>query len=438
MAFSQLFGLTYLPIGLAGVHYHAITGDLDSSAEERVQRLWLEWGVFRYFRFRLDDPVPANNALTVTVRINEVDTAMAFTLNTGDQEAIAPGPLEILALDRVDLKMTVTGAGVGIGIGRWNIEFAPMTGSKSVYGHTQTDGNALSPIYYSAFAGFSNAGGHNAVEPCVSVSPCDGTITHLGVIIEGAQIIGSLADSHQWLLVKSTDNGTTWIDQDGTGGTPDTRVTLPHLGSHYHYSTFTLSVSAGDLFYVRYDNLRAVPAFAINVYGGISLVFDPATDGEFIVPGLTVDDLNPVATEYSPGAGANGDVSIAPDGALAGVSTITLSKFRLFLENAPGATKQYQFDFTTGGSTSPVSNGPTLTMTGTDKADIDPDHQIVVSSASQQFTLREVPTNMPTAGVMTWGLVGKAGIQTVQPPGSDVAIGSIGPYAWIEWPRRVP
>lgn len=435
---SQWFGSSYLSLGLAGTHYHSLGGDSNNSREEIVQMLWLETGTIRNFRFVLDDPVPPDNAVTVVFRINEVNTSLSVSLSPGDSIATSSFNLTVLALDRISIGIFVTGTGSGVSHAKWNFEFEPTTGSKSVYGHCSPDGTAQSPNYYGVFNGWGPAGGHNLRSECVSVSPTNGTLTRLGVINDplAAGFDVTLADSHQWMFVKSTDNGVTWVDQDGTGGTPDTRVTLPHLGLHYNFANFSLSVDAGDLFYIRYDNLREVPTYAINVYGGVSCVFDPDVEGEFIVAGLSAPSLlGTVDVTYGAGAGHNGGFSNAsPSGAITGITTIHVARFRAFLENAPGSGASYQFDFTKNGSTVPVPDGPFLLIANATQAAVDLLHGMTLRSSDRTFDIRNSPTNTPASGYMTWGLVGNASLSPVE----TLPRGNIGPIAWLVARRVQP
>ena len=392
---SITFAYTGANIGLAGTGYWSLNGENNSSAEGRVQRLWLEAGTLRNWRVKLSAVVPASTSLVITIRLNEADSATTLTFNAGDQEKEFTSDLSVSASDRISVKTVVTGPG-SIGSASWSLEFEPSSGNKSCYGHNTTDGTAGTPLYFGALCG--NNGGALSLNSLIGVIPCAGTITALGALLESAP-----GGSHVYSIWLSTNNGSSFTQQNGAGGSVDTRVTLS--GSRTGSSAFSLSVSAGDLVYITYERISGG---AINVYGGVSIAFDPTTAGQFIIPGLSRTNLTNSATVYAGAVGAVSSFSSSVVEIVTPISAISIGNFRIYLETAPGSSKSYQFDFTEDGSTSPVSGSPTITMSGTNQTGVDSSNAINLTDG-HTFTIREVPNSTPAVGKMTWGLVGSYG-----------------------------
>jgi len=436
---QQIFG-QHSSNFLAALEYRSINGCDESTAEERVQRLWLVPGFFRKWRVSLGAPIPGGQALTLTLRINEADTSFAIAFGPGEQNKSYTGADVAVGLDqRIDIKSSLTGAALSGGF-TWSFEFEPSSGSKSCYGHNQQNGEGNTPFYYGIFTGFQKVG-TIPVETVVGVVPCDGTITNLGVCMHEPP-----AGTHHWTIYRSTNNGTTWVAQNGSGGTTDTRVIFTGATRADH-STFSLAVSAGDLFYCRCDRTAGA---GVNLYGSVSVAFDPATAGEFIIPGLSRDDLNNVSVEYLQGSGGQSGPSPSMNAVVTGISSVNLRDLYVYLEVPPGDGKSFCFDYTENESTSPSTGSPFVTITGTAKAghDTRSSHWIRLQNG-EYFTLRQVPINSPDVGAMTWAAVGKMGsLPVVTPTGCGCegcaeaapppTRGNIGPIAWLDTSRLQP
>lgn len=382
-----------------GTTYFSMFGG-DSEVETRTQILWLEPGVFRNFRVRLTATPTAASTVTVTLRINETSALMTLVFNPGDLDlSYTASDISISANDRLDIQTINTGSGGGSP--SWTWEFEPTSGSKSVYGSVFHNGSGSTPLYFGALRGFHGQGATR--DAVVGVIPCAGTITANGVCLDGAP-----GGSHVFTLYKSTDNGSTWIAQDGSGGTPDTRVTLS--GSRTGSSTFSLSVSAGDLIYEQYDR---VSGGAINVYGGCSVTFNPSVAGQFIVPGLSRLQLDTGTTQFFAGAGGitGGTTSVGGQSVATPITSIVLSNFRNWLSASPGSSKSHTAAFTIDESTTVAAGSPTITVTGSSTTGTDGSNQLGLTNG-HTFTLKSVPAGTPAAAYMAWACVGVPGVVT--------------------------
>ncbi len=380
----------------SGTSYFSANGEADSSVSEvRVQRYWPVAGVVRKMRVRLTAAVTGGTTITFTFRLNEASSAMTLTFNPGDTDlTYTASSISVSAGDRVNFQTVNTGSGGGTGI-TLSYEFEPTTGSKSVYGSNFINGSGTTPLYIGPTCGFITQGPTLAAVVCVI--PCPGTITDAAVCLDGAP-----GGSHTWTLWLSTNNGSSFTKQDGSGGTPDTSVNL--TAARTGTTSFSLAVSAGDLVYATYERLSGS---GINLYGGYSIAFDPTTAGQFIIPGVSQSTLFTGGTGYTPGAeGATPpQSSITNASIITGITSVTLGKLYVYLSVAPGSTKSYQFDYTIDESTSPAGGSPTVTVTGTAVTGNDTSSTLALTD-DHLLTLRQVPTNSPAASLLSWAAMG--------------------------------
>ncbi len=389
---------------ISGTTYHSLGGENSQGTETLIQRYWLVAGVFRNLRIKLPSVVDSGKQLDFTLRINEADTAMTISFSGSETDkTYTASDISVAVGDRVNFKTVNTGSGP---LGPlWTFEFEPTSGNKSCYGHANTDGTGSTPRYFGALCGYSNPGAISPLASIIGVFPCAGTITDLGVVLDAAPGSGT----HVFSIWKSTDNGSTFVQQNGSGGTPDTRITYSGGGNRSRTSAFSLSVNAGDLAYITYERTSGG---GINLYGGVSIAFDPTTAGQFIVPGLSHAQLTGGTNFFAGVGGVSNGYGLSPP--LFGYSSLmgpsgsglTLGHFRAWLDTAPGTAKSYQFDFTTDLSASPVSGSPTITISGTGTPIGNDATNAFTLADDHVFTLRDVPTSSPAAAYLAWALIG--------------------------------
>src|SRR5262245_15269962 len=90
------------------------------------------------------------------------------------------------------------------------------------------------------------------------------------------------------------------VAQDGSGGTPDTSITLAGSGSGagitIGVSTFTLTLAPGDLVSLRVVTGTGTPA---GTTWGIGVAFTAAVAGEFAICSSDQQSMSSVAVNYS-------------------------------------------------------------------------------------------------------------------------------------------
>lgn len=399
----------------AGTNYFAVFGK-DEFTETRSQHAWPVAGVFRNLRVTLSQTPSAASTIVFTLRINESASAMAVTLNPGDLTGTyIATDIAIAAGDRV--VMQTVNSGTGGGTPWWSFEFEPTTGSHSCYGCTIQNGFGITPIYLGAlFTVYNNV----SADPVTAVIPIPGVITDFTACLDGAPGAGNAV----FTLWK---NG---IKQDGTGGTIDTRIPMGTVRTAS--SAFSLSVAEGDTLYATYERTGGSP---INVYGGITLAFQPLSAGLFIYAGHAEAQLSATSGHYYPAVGsfflAGGGVT--GQSSLAGISTTGASNLRVWLSTAPGGGKSYRLRYTLDESTTPPAGGPDVTISGSDTTGTDSIGVVGVFD-THFLTMRIDGSGTPTAAYCAWSAAVSVG--GVEPPDAGSPGGS--PGEDVPPPTEVP
>lgn len=374
-----------------GINFATGFVNLDMSftggTEARDQRPWLIPGNFNNLRLNLGGTLTGGNTLSAVLRKNGLDTLMALTFTAGGAITQSyPSNISIADGDLLSWRLTRTGADAVNFNG--SLEFEPTSGTDSCYGCNFFDGSAATPLFF-PFMGPFNLGSSTAAV-CTGIVSTPGTFTKKSVNIEGGA-----GSNHVWTTYKSTDDGVTFVAQNGSGGTPDTRTIY---GTP---STFSFHVNAGDLIYERYDRLSGG---AINVYGGVTMKFTPDNNARFMLTGLSRNVLNNATTTYAVYVSGTSAFGGTPFAIAAPMSDTTCRKFYGCMLAPPGAARQYQFDFTKDGSTSPVAGSPTIIISGAvDRHGSDIANTLLLTDL-HAFTIRSVPTGSPSPTNFAWGL----------------------------------
>lgn len=294
-------------------------------------------GSFRNFKIVRELAPGAGTSVTYTLRKNSVNTSLAVTIANTDitgQDLINTAQFSVN--DKVSLICNYTG-GVTPGYTKIYIEFVNSDNNlDSVYGAMisgNANNNEINGIFNSC---------EDWTNGVTSVCPIDGFVAATSFTLNAAPGGGNSATI---VLVK---NG---IDQDGSGGTPDTRVTAIDAETSA-YGSYSLPISAGDLIHAKVVYTGGIGRRIICGWRFIA-----ANAHEFIVAGahnavLTGDQFVQVKSAATSVIGSE-----ALSNTIAGPTLITLDHFYTYLTPVPGVGAGR----TLKGRKNTADGGPTVT-----------------------------------------------------------------------------
>jgi hypothetical protein len=248
---------------------------------------------------------------TFTLYLNGVATALSFTIADAATSGSSTAVVNCVAGDLVYLQCSVTGTPTNTQT-RVAFELNGANAYETMYGGAGALASLTTQYYCPLFSnGVGIDGGSAFVNTSVVSAP--GTITDLDVMLT---IAPGGATSRTFTILK---NG---VMQDGSGGTPDTRVVLTG-SSLAGSSSFSLAVAAGDE--VRLTQTASGPPAA--TVCSFSVKVDSTTDGYSnlcgfnanFLPGTTAYSIPVVAGSW--GATESAELLIGP------LSTIILKNF---------------------------------------------------------------------------------------------------------------
>lgn len=374
------------------------------SAEIQARCPWMTAGTFRNFRVTLDVAPGAGTSWTLTIYKNGVATAVTVTISdTAVTASDTSNSFTVVAEDYLALRWVATGAVAAPTGMRMSLEFEGDTANESGYSQVLAlMSNSLSQrtgVFWPAYQGSSLDTWHRTLAGSViaNIVPTDGSITGMAFRVSGSP--GGGTKAYQCAIYKAlAASPTTFVKQDGTGGTVDTRVTCADTTVNAA-ATFTLPVSTGDRVYVECEP-QNTPS---TLNGGIGITFTATTDGESVMGGLLTDTLDNNVTNYlRPQSEHNANHTTESDAEFLGhVSTIRLSRFHFGVATAPGSGTSWDADLRRDAST--PSGAPAIEIADTDTFDSDLTHTMTVADG-QEFDLRVVPTSLPTVTTATWSM----------------------------------
>ncbi len=266
-------------------------------------------------------------------------------------------------------------------------DFNSTTAAQSIYGCGNVNGPiAIDRTNRVLFAiDVSNWNAANAVETVA----CPGNITKATIKLD---VDVTASGSVTFTITK---NG---VDQDGSGGTPDTRITFT-TGTTKASATFTLAVAAGDL--LTWKCVRTSAPATIRPILGVRLVSTINGQSQFGAP--TTTSFSSSAVEYwFPGEGQNtaGDATEANRAVTLGITGFWLTNLYAGTNLSPGTPRSYTFALRknsgAAGSSVVIADAAIAAHNGT----------AVQYAAGDTVTLQVTPTNTPT--------VRAGGIATIQ------------------------
>lgn len=363
-------------------------GDAQSGAAEGTKSQFPATGTIDKLTITIDSAVAASATKVFTLNINGSDTALTGTINAGQTQVVCTGgPISVTAGDLVYIKYAHTGTPGASANAQVSWLFNGVSSGESVYMGSEQALTSTTPRFFGVFPP-GNAASTSTANDVTTIAAAAGTITKMYCgIIAAAGTTGS----YKFTIFK---NG---VAQDGTGGTPDTRLTITNVTTRVNQSvSFSLPVAVGDLLYIQCDAISTPSSKT----GNISILFVATNPGESIfgwplpsIPGTSGGasnfngPYNGFGEGFTWGSEANRLVNVADKFKLYGM--------QFWLATAPGATKSRTFE----SRKNSASGNQTLTISGTSTTGSDLVHQDNFSALDQICHFESATANTPTASI---------------------------------------
>jgi len=377
---------------------------------------------------------------TFTLMVNDVDTAASFVIADDATFGSFQSPdLSLVAGDWVALRCDEAGGAVSAGFARFSYEVETVGATQAVFFGNGAGALNSYPVKFGGVLAQIAPWSRDidgAPSSCTNVMPINGTVTGYRIRLRRGLPAGFL--SGLFTIYKSTDTGATFVAQNGSGGTPDTRLTLTAAANLSQASTsFSLPVSRGDLLYTRWDCGDADGAqWACSM--GVTFTSSVANQWPYCgqVSTLTSSPPGTYAPIFSPRLTGFDSADNGASQSEGGYAHFALSDFILYAENAPGTGDSRTFETT-------LDTVPQLlAVTVSDSAKIAEDliHDVQIDFGNT-FGLKATQSGSPSSGNISWGFIqdtSDADSGGGEIPGDLPILGEIGPYMVHHWPREIP
>lgn len=330
--------------------------------------------------------LPASGTDTVSLYVNGVVSALTGTLNSTTAAFTNTSTVAVAAGDTVELR-EVTNTSAGAHTVQISLEFEAVADNTALYGYGGC-GDAFSTSTYEN--GLFFHGGSGAWVATVvgngDVAPVAGTVTEHVVRLTAAPGAGNARTFTIW------KNG---VAQDGTSGTPDTRVTITDtatLGSR----SFALPVAAGDRLKVRLTS-SGTPATG---RAQAATAFVSAAPNELCYGGSYGTNPGNTATLYTEPFGFQSSPWTATETDFThriGPTSVVLQGLRVDVTNAPGAGRSCTYTLRRNGA------GTALTVTLSETAVTASVTATVTLVDGDTIAFESTPANLPVQpGNVRW------------------------------------
>lgn len=350
---------------------------------------WAVAGTFTNAWFRRAAALAVGQTETFTLRKNGVDTALSVVIPAEGIEASSAVEVTVAPGDTLSFRRTATGSPTSEAV--WmTVEFQSGTTTASGYATSVSAGvmNASSARYNALFRGDSQwdpTDSHSTRNVCAVA----GNVTDIYWQLEDAPGLGT---SYTFAIIK---NGVT---QDGTGGTPDTRVTIADTATTGNVN-FTLAVVVGDAVSVSCTP-TGTPATSNAQY---AVAFTASSAGLSQFCGRTSSLLNTASAAYNyiswEGGSQAWSATESDRLVYAGISAFRIGSPIVALSGAPSAGRSYTF----AGRKNQADGGPTLTISDTSTSGTGTGSMDLTSGDSLGIAC--TPSGTPTATQASWAFV---------------------------------
>jgi len=367
-----------------------INGQYFSSTEFNGTCICTAAGTFSNFKITLQSAPGGGKSYTFTLRINGVDTAAVITISgTSTSGTYTATTIALADGDELTIKSvassTPTASAANIS---W--DFNGTTTADCIHGGGDENGIVAVARYGGLlFRGdVSNYG--DTVIDVKEVIACPGAITKYtlktSVVIPAASTLVGVI----YL------NGTA---QDGTGGTPNTTLTM-NAGDQKISATFTLNVVAGD-----YVNLKLTPTGSTSdkVISGVK--FSSTTAGQSNYSSQTWGTISNSAVNYANvgnGSNTNGSATETDYTVLVGITGFQLSKLYTRINTAILSGGQYTYALRKNLSSTPLSC--VIATSGFNEAAHDSVNSLT-TLPGDTLDMSVTPSGTPSSRFHTWSMV---------------------------------
>ncbi|HET9565208.1 MAG TPA: hypothetical protein VFP27_12060 [Mycobacterium sp.] len=338
-------------------------------------------GTFSNWKIVLPSAPGSGNSVTFTLRINQVDTAAVITISDTATSGQYTSPITLADGDELTIKsVPVSTPTVSNPSTSW--DFLSATSGESIYGSANANGAvAISRtgrvLFHRDDSNWDNGGGRDVVSMA-------GTLNKLTIKLDAD--VGA-SGSFTFTINK---NG---VAQDGSGGTPDTRITFT-TGTTKASSTFSLSISPGDT--LSLSAVETGSAVTVRPITGVRAT--ATTPGQSMVGAVAGNFVNGGTVYFYPTAGgaAGSDATEANREVTLGITGFRLKNLQVALNASP--TNTYTFNTRKSGAdgaNSVAVTGGATTGSNSSFTQFDPGDRI-------SMEVVPTPVTLTRAGGWSW------------------------------------
>ncbi|HVH28123.1 MAG TPA: IPT/TIG domain-containing protein [Vicinamibacterales bacterium] len=353
-------------------------------------------GVIRNWTFRQLTAPGSGKSWTWKIQKNGTDTDLAITISDTNTEGFDADGVYFDAGDTIRITSTKSGTAAE---SEWqsSIEFDADADGVSIYGFGANNASSTALNYDSALYG-TNFGAVSGEQ--FSIVAVAGTVTTWRIAINGTPGTGK---SRTFTFVK---NG---VAQDGTGGTPDTRITIADSASSGSGS-FSLSLAVNDQLQVRHT--------PTNTPGGTwivgALAFTATTTSQWTIGNAWTTAMNTSGTptyHWPVGGDQTGSATESSREAIVGASRFVVSAMRARVASAPGAGKSWTLTLRRNQTDTPFS----VTISGTNVEGSVTGSFLV--SPGDRLSIKAVAAGVPSSiTARSWVSLLVDGDEVIEPP----------------------
>jgi hypothetical protein len=309
----------------------------------------------------------------------------SFTFTNGNLSGSLTGTFAIGNGDEIYIQRAVSGGNSAACVYRWTVLWEGTT-AQEAFTISRIVGNP--DLAVADFASVYGQGGCQATQTFVSqVQPLAKTITR----VYCRCFVTPSPGNYTFCLVK---NG---VAQDGTGGTPDTNITIGGAGLQ-SVTGLSLSISPGDLL-----SWRSTPASspASTARMCLAYAYTPSVDGRSYIGGISTGNIGTSGTVYvAPGSVVFNTTESLSDVTILGTTSPTFRDGYFEMKTAPGTGDSRTFTVRRNRAASTI----TAAVSETNTQNSDTTHS-EAWSAGDELSVEIVAGGTPANSRASWGLV---------------------------------